>query len=87
MSPSTSLDVRAINGPNRGRTTAWITTPLQLADGEATTDLAHFALLVDTSNGIAVRRSPEEWHPNVDLTNRTPQRSATAPAKRRAMTH
>jgi hypothetical protein len=64
-----SLDMRAINGPNPGRTTAWITTPLQIVDGEATTDLAHFALLVDTSNGIAVRRPPEEWQfPNVDLT-------------------
>jgi hypothetical protein len=64
-----SLDMRAINGPNPGRTRAWITTPLQLVEGEPTTDLAHFVLLVDTSNGIAVRRPPEEWQfPNVDLT-------------------
>ena len=64
-----SLDMRAIDGPNPGRTTAWITTPLQIVDGEPTTDLAHFTLLVDTSNGIAVRRPPEEWQfPNVDLT-------------------
>jgi Thioesterase-like superfamily len=63
-----SLDMRALNGPNPGRTTAWIRTPLQIVDGETTTDLAHFTLLVDTSNGIAVRRPPEEWQfPNVDL--------------------
>ena len=64
-----SLDVRAIGRPTPGRTTAWITTPLEIVEGERTTDLARFTLLVDTSNGIAVRRPPEEWHfPNVDLT-------------------
>jgi hypothetical protein len=64
-----SLDMRAISGPSPGRTTAWITTPLQIVDGEPTTDLGRFVLLVDTSNGIAVRRPPDEWHfPNVDLT-------------------
>jgi hypothetical protein len=55
-----SLDTRAINGPSPGRTTAWITTPLHIVDGEPTTDLAHFTLLVDTSNGIAARRPPED---------------------------
>ncbi len=64
-----SLEVRAINGPQPGRTTAWLTTPLQIVRGEATTELGRFALLVDTANGIAVRKPPEEWHfPNVDLT-------------------
>ena len=53
-----SLDMRAINGPNPGRARAWITTPLQIVNGEASTDLAQLALLVDTSNGIAVRRPP-----------------------------
>lgn len=64
-----SIDVRAIEGRKPGHTTAWITTPLEIVDGERTTDLARFILLVDTSNGIAVRRPPEEWQfPNVDLT-------------------
>ena len=64
-----SLDMRAIDGPSPGRTRAWITTPLEIVDGEPTTDLARFALLVDTTNGIAVRRPPQEWQfPNVDLT-------------------
>ena len=64
-----SLDMRAIDGRKPGRTTAWITTPLDIVDGERTTDLARFILLVDTSNGIAVRRPPDEWQfPNVDLT-------------------
>lgn len=64
-----SLDVRVVRGPSPGRTTAWITTPLAIVEGTPTADLARFALLVDTANGIAVRRPPEEWHfPNVDLT-------------------
>jgi Thioesterase-like superfamily len=64
-----SLDMRAIDGPEPGRTTAWITTPLEIVDGERATDLARFTLLVDTSNGIAVRRPPENLQfPNVDLT-------------------
>ncbi len=66
-----SLEMRALSGPNPGRTKAWITTPLPIVAGEPTTDLARFALLVDTANGIAVRRPPEEWQfPNVDLTIR-----------------
>jgi acyl-Coa thioesterase superfamily protein/acyl-CoA thioesterase superfamily protein len=64
-----SLEMRALSGPKPGRTTAWITTPLEIVAGEAPSDLARFALLVDTANGIAVRRPPEEWQfPNVDLT-------------------
>lgn len=64
-----SIDMRVIEGPNPGRTTAWITTPLAIVEGEPVSDLARFALLVDTANGIAVRQRPEEWHfPNVDLT-------------------
>ena len=64
-----SLDMRTVDGPSPGRTRAWITTPLEIVAGEPTTDLARFALLVDTANGIAVRRPPDEWQfPNVDLT-------------------
>lgn len=64
-----SIDMRVIEGPSPGRTTAWITTPLAIVDSEPVSDLARFALLVDTSNGIAARHRPEEWHfPNVDLT-------------------
>jgi len=64
-----SLDVRAVAGPGKGRTTAWITTPLQVVAGEFTSDLTRFALLVDTSNGIAVREPPDDWQfPNLDLT-------------------
>ncbi|NTX08644.1 thioesterase family protein [Myxococcus sp. CA040A] len=64
-----SVDMRAIEGPSPGRTTAWLTTPLAIVDGDPVSDLARCALLVDTSNGIAVRRRPEEWQfPNVDLT-------------------
>ena len=55
--------------PAPGRATAWVTTPLQLLNGEPSNDLARFITLVDTANGIAVRRSPGQWmFPNVDLT-------------------
>jgi len=58
-----------MDGPSPGRTTAWLTTPLAIVAGEPVSDLARFALLVDTANGIAVRHRPEEWQfPNVDLT-------------------
>lgn len=65
----TSIDMRVIEGPSPGRTTAWITTPLAIVQGDPVSDLARFALLADTANGIAVRQRPEEWQfPNVDLT-------------------
>ena len=64
-----SLDVRPTTPPAPGRATAWVHTPLQLLAGEQSSDLARFIALVDTANGIAVRRSPQEWmFPNVDLT-------------------
>lgn len=64
-----SLDVRLTRPPAPGRATAWVNTPLQLVEAEPSSDLARFIALVDTANGIAVRRSPREWmFPNVDLT-------------------
>ena len=64
-----SLDVRPTTQPEPGRATAWVHTPLQLLEDEPSSDLARFVALVDTANGIAVRRSPREWmFPNVDLT-------------------
>ncbi|GAA4487706.1 thioesterase family protein [Rhodococcus olei] len=64
-----SLDVRTVGAPQPGRTTAWISTPAALVAGEEVGALARYVALVDTANGIAVRRSPTEWmFPNVDLT-------------------
>lgn len=64
-----SLDVRPVGPPRPGRTTAWISTGLDLVAGESSSALASYVALVDTANGIAVRRSPTEWmFPNVDLT-------------------
>jgi hypothetical protein len=65
----TTLDVRPIGESRPGRTTAWLSTGLQLLAGEEVSDLARFLALVDTANGIAVRESPKEWlFPNLDLT-------------------
>ncbi|MGW0904430.1 thioesterase family protein [Streptomyces sp. NPDC002853] len=64
-----SVDVRPVAPPQPGRTTAWISTPLDLVAGQTASPLASYVALVDTANGIAVRRPPTEWmFPNVDLT-------------------
>jgi acyl-Coa thioesterase superfamily protein/acyl-CoA thioesterase superfamily protein len=65
----TTLDVRPIGPVRPGRTTAWISTGLDLVAGEPVSDLASYLALVDTANGIAIRESPKEWlFPNLDLT-------------------
>ncbi|MFJ9629984.1 thioesterase family protein [Streptomyces sp. NPDC091280] len=64
-----SVDVRPLAPPRPGRATAWISTPHTLVAGEPSSPLASYLALVDTANGIAVRRPPTEWiYPNVDLT-------------------
>lgn len=64
-----SLDVRRSPDSRPGRTTAWVSTSLELLAGEPVSPLADFVALVDTANGLCVRESPEEWlFPNVDLT-------------------
>ncbi|MFF1695789.1 thioesterase family protein [Streptomyces sp. NPDC058257] len=64
-----SLDVRPLAPPQPGRTTAWISTGLDLVAGQSASPLASYIALVDTANGIAVRQSPTAWmFPNVDLT-------------------
>ncbi|MFF3258784.1 thioesterase family protein [Streptomyces sp. NPDC002932] len=64
-----SIDVRPLGPPTPGRTTAWISTPLELVAGEPADPVASFVALVDTANGIAVRQPPTAWtFPNVDLT-------------------
>ncbi|UNS96662.1 thioesterase family protein [Streptomyces tubbatahanensis] len=64
-----SLDIRPLAPPQPGRTTAWISTGVDLVAGRPSSPLASFVALVDTANGIAVRQSPTDWmFPNVDLT-------------------
>lgn len=64
-----SVEIRPVSPPQPGRTTAWITSPIELVAGEPASDLANYVALVDTANGIATRQPPEEWlYPNVDLT-------------------
>lgn len=64
-----SLDMRPLAPPLPGRTTAWVSTSLDLVAGQTVSPLASYVGLVDTANGIAVRQSPTAWmFPNVDLT-------------------
>lgn len=64
-----SIEARAVEPPRPGRGRVWIRTPLPLVADREPDPVARIVGLVDTANGIAVRRSPEEWaFPNVDLT-------------------
>lgn len=64
-----SIEVRPVAPPRPGRTTAWVSTGLELVAGEPCSALAGYLALVDTANGIAVRQPPKEWlFPNLDLT-------------------
>ncbi|MGV9817845.1 thioesterase family protein [Nocardia xishanensis] len=64
-----SLDARPVGIPQPGRTTAWVSSRLDLVSGEQASALASYVALVDTANGIAVRQEPTKWmFPNVDLT-------------------
>ncbi|PKW17941.1 thioesterase family protein [Saccharopolyspora spinosa] len=76
-----SLNARPLAPSQPGRTTAWISTELDLVAGESSSPLASYIALVDTANGIAPRQSPTDWMwPNVDLTihlHRQPEGSWT----------
>lgn len=64
-----SLDARAIRPPEPGRATVWLSTDRALIAGVEVEPVASWLMLVDTANGVAVRRHPTEWmFPNVDLT-------------------
>lgn len=64
-----TVEVRTVRPPRPGRSTAWITSRVELLSGESAGPLASFLALVDTANGIATRLPPTElMYPNVDLT-------------------
>jgi hypothetical protein len=64
-----SLDIRRSADAAPGRARAWLSTAVDLIDGEQVGPLARFVGLIDTANGIAVRQPPGEWmFPNLDLT-------------------
>lgn len=64
-----SLEMRSVEPPAPGRTTAWLRTDRELVAGVPSTPVARYVALVDTANGVAVRRHPTEWmFPNLDLT-------------------
>ncbi|MDV9190781.1 thioesterase family protein [Streptomyces sp. SR27] len=64
-----SIDIRRTPPARRGRTTAWVSSSLDLVAGEPSSPLASYIALVDTANGIAVQQDPTAWmFPNLDLT-------------------
>jgi hypothetical protein len=63
-----SLDIRRPADAAPGRARAWVSTDVTLLADEPVSPLARFVGLIDTANGIAVRRPPGEWmFPNLDL--------------------
>ncbi|MFC7908242.1 thioesterase family protein [Streptomyces nigra] len=72
-----SIDVRRMPPPRKGRTAAWVSSLVDLVAGEPSSPLASYVALVDTANGIAVQQDPTAWmFPNLDLTihlHRQPQ--------------
>lgn len=64
-----TLDVRVAGEVVPGRGRVWMRTPLAIVAGEQSSMLARSVLIVDTSNGAAIRESPAAWqYPNLDLT-------------------
>ncbi|WP_420081311.1 thioesterase family protein [Streptomyces sp. JL4002] len=64
-----SVEVRRTPLVRRGRSRAWVSSPLDLVAGEPSSALAAYVGLVDTANGIAVQQDPRSWmFPNLDLT-------------------
>jgi hypothetical protein len=64
-----SLELRPVTPSVVGRGTVWISSDKALVAGETASPVASYVALVDTANGIAVRRDPRDWaFPNVDLT-------------------
>ncbi|HEY9293223.1 MAG TPA: thioesterase family protein [Microlunatus sp.] len=64
-----SLEFRIDPASVPGRCRAWLRTPVSVVEGEQSTELATVTGLVDSANGIAARRHPQEWmFPNTDLT-------------------
>ncbi|WP_406343664.1 thioesterase family protein [Streptomyces sp. NBC_00648] len=64
-----SIEVRRTPPVRKGRTSAWLSSPIDLVAGEPSSALASYITLVDTANGIAVQQDPTAWmFPNLDLT-------------------
>jgi hypothetical protein len=64
-----TLECRPTSEFAPGRRACWMTSDVPLLQDEPVSDLARYVGFVDTMNGVAVRRSPDEWmYPNLDLT-------------------
>ena len=64
-----SLESRPVRPTRPGSAEVWLSTDIPILAGEPVSELAAFCGLVDTSNGVSVRESPDEWlFPNLDLT-------------------
>lgn len=64
-----SIQVKAHPDRRAGKGIVWLNTPIEMVEGQATSDFVHIIGLIDTANGIVPRRgSDRTWgYPNLDL--------------------
>ncbi len=64
-----SLQVTAHPDRRAGKGIVWLNTPIEMVEGQETSDFVHIIGLIDTANGIVPRRgSDRSWgYPNLDL--------------------
>ena len=64
-----SLQVKAHPDRRAGKGIVWLNTPIEMVEGQETSDFVHIIGLIDTANGIVPRRgSDRSWgYPNLDL--------------------
>lgn len=73
-----SIQARAHGDRRAGKGIVWLNTPIEMVEGQATSDFVHLIGLIDTANGIVPRcGSDRSWaYPNLDLQihmHRSPQ--------------
>lgn len=63
-----SVEFRTIDGSRPGHRRSWLRSEHPLVDTDSVSPLAHLVRLIDTTNGLSARESPERLiFPNVDL--------------------
>lgn len=63
-----SVEFRVVDGSRPGSRRTWLRSQHPLVDSGRVSPLAHLVRLIDSTNGLSARVSPEEWlFPNVDL--------------------
>lgn len=64
-----SIQVKAHPDRRAGKGIVWINTPIEMVEGQETSDFVHIMGLIDSANGVVPRRGADRsWgYPNLDL--------------------